>query len=176
MSLNVLTVTARKDILFTLAGTGQQYEAIKKRAKNLPNVVISGWLDEQAIHQLLQKSWAGLVPCKSVENAAPNKVFEYLSAGLPLISSLEGEIAGLIERHQMGLNYHSGDAEGLFTVIQKMASGSDLREEMSANGRLFFNTYGDADKIYSEYADFIEEIAKNQALKMNQPMEQRIDV
>ncbi len=152
--------SGQNDILFTLAGNGQQFETVRSNAKNLPNVILPGWLEENDIHRLLQQAWAGLVPCKSVEHAAPNKVFEYLSAGVPLISSLEGEIAGLIDRYKIGLNYLPGDVDGLFSVVQKMASENSLRENMAINSCNFFDAYGDADNIYSEYADFIEEIAK----------------
>ena len=103
-------------------------------------------------------NWAGIVPCKSVKNAAPNKVFEYLSAGLPLISSLEGEMAILIEHHAIGLNYRPGDVEGLYNCIQRLSANSVLRSKMAANASRFFEEYGDADKIYAEYAEHVEKV------------------
>jgi len=145
----------RRAVCFTLAGTGQQYQEIKERAAKLKNVTLPGWLEEPALNQLLAAAWAGIVPCKSVIDAAPNKVFEYLSAGLPLISSLEGEVAEMIDRHMIGINYRSGDAEDLFNAINKLASQAALREKMSANSHVFFKDHGDAENIYSDFADYI---------------------
>lgn len=146
------------DLLFFLAGTGEQHESLKREAANLPNVLLSGWIAAENIEKLLLVSWAGLVPCKSVANAAPNKIFEYLSAGLPLISSLEGEMAELIDDYTMGLNYRPSDAEGLYNCIQKLSTDAGLRSEMAANASRFFEKYGDADKIYTEYAKHVEKV------------------
>jgi glycosyltransferase involved in cell wall biosynthesis len=151
----------KKDLLFFLAGTGEQYERLKAEATDLPNVLLPGWIEASDIDKALFSSWAGIVPCNSVKNAAPNKVFEYLSAGLPLISSLEGEMAELIDDHAMGLNYRPGDAEGLFNCIQKLSTDSSLRSEMAANASRFFEEYGDADRIYTEYAEHVEKVFKH---------------
>ena len=35
---------------------------------------------------------------------------------------------------------------------------------MATNSRHFFTNHGDADMIYSEYADFIEALAKDKAI------------
>jgi glycosyltransferase involved in cell wall biosynthesis len=152
--------SGNKDVLFFLAGIGEQYEMLKREAGDLPNVLLPGWITSEEIKKLLRASWAGIVPCRSVESAAPNKVFEYLSAGLPIISSLEGEIAGLIERHCIGLNYRSGDVEGIYNCIQTLASNPCLRDRMSSNASQFFKDYGDADKIYEDYVRHIIRLAE----------------
>lgn len=150
----------KRDILFFLAGTGEQYESLKREADDSRNVFLAGWIGAEDIRKLLLASWAGMVPCNSIKNAAPNKVFEYLSAGLPLISSLEGEMAELIERHRIGLSYPPGDAEGFYRCVQILASDSRLRDQMSSNASQFFKEYGDADKIYAEYAEHIERLVE----------------
>ena len=126
----------------------------------MSNVVLPGWISSEEIGMLLAKGYIGLVPCCSTENTLPNKPFEYLSAGLPLISSLEGEMADLIEKHRLGLNYQPGDVAGLCRCIEKISGNPDLREDMSSNGLKFFREYGDADKIYTDYAVHIERLVK----------------
>ena len=99
--------------------------------------------------------------CKNFTYALPNKVFEYLSADLPLISSLQGEIADLIEKNEIGFNYLPGDANGLYQCIEKLATDVSLRHRMSQSARKIFYTYGDADRTYDEYADYIEKLVEN---------------
>ena len=123
-------------------------------------MLLSGWISAEDIRNLLTISWVGMVPCRSVRNAAPNKVFEYLSAGLPLISSLEGEMAELINRYCIGLNYRPGDLGGLYECIDILRKDSDRRNKMSLNASQFFSEFGDADKIYVEYAEHIERLVK----------------
>ncbi|MFC1672283.1 glycosyltransferase, partial [Planctomycetota bacterium] len=150
----------RDDVCFVLAGTGEQEEAIKKQAAGLPSVMLPGWLTKEEIERLLRLGWAGLVACRSIEDTLPNKIFEYLSAALPLVSSLEGEMADLIQQHQLGLNYKPGDASGLFRSVKTLLDQPDLYDKMSHNAERFFENHGDADKIYAEYADHIERTAR----------------
>ena len=156
-----LSVEEIKDIIFYIAGTGEQHDSLKKEAVDLPNVILPGWIDAQGVQNLLHKAWVGIVPCKSVKDTIPNKVFEYLSAGLPIISSLEGEIKHLIDLYRMGLNYRTGDVEGLYRCIKMLAGDTDMRYQMSQAALTFFRQYGDADKIYDDYANHIEKLVEN---------------
>ena len=148
------------DICFVLAGTGEKFDMISKKASGLKNVILPGWIGEREIQVLLNGAHVGLVPCRSVENAIPNKPFEYLSAGLPLISSLEGEMAELADQHGFGLNYLPGDLDGLCQCIERLLSDSVLHDKMSQNAVEFFEKYGDADRIYDEYAEFVERVGE----------------
>lgn len=148
--------SGRTDICFVLAGTGEKSDLISKKVEGLKNVVLPGWIGEKEINALLQMGFAGLVPCRSVENTMPNKPFEYLSSGLPIVNSLEGEMAELIDQHGFGMNYLPGDLDGLSLCIERLADDADLHDEMSKNALDFFEKYGNADKIYDGYSEFIE--------------------
>ncbi|MFC1815635.1 glycosyltransferase [Thermodesulfobacteriota bacterium] len=147
-------------ICFVLAGRGEKYESIRKQVKALPNVVLPGWIGDDEIRNLLQSGWTGLVCCKSVLDAMPNKCFEYLSADLPLISSLEGEMAELIDHYKIGMNYLPGDLEGLCQCIEYLTNDPVRHDEMAKNAYEFFKNFGDADKIYDEYAKHIERLVQ----------------
>lgn len=149
------------DIAFVIVGTGEQFLKIKTKASKLNNVILPGWLETEEIAKVLHSAWAGIVPCNSVKNTIPNKIFEYFSAGLPVISSLEGEIEQIIEKQQLGCNYRSGDAEGLYHAVRKMASDKIQRDRLSSNALNFYNQHGDADKVYSNYAEYIEKIMES---------------
>lgn len=153
--------SGRDDICFVIAGTGEKFDLISKKASELKNVILPGWIGEKEIKALLKMAYAGLVPCRSVENAMPNKPFEYLSAGLPFISSLEGEMAELVNRYQFGMNYLQGDLEGLYLCIERLVTDPAMHDEMSQNATQFFKKYGDADKLYDEYAMHIEKIVEH---------------
>lgn len=154
--------SGKTDICFVLAGTGEKFDLISLKAAGLQNVVLPGWIGEKEINVLLKIGYAGLLSyIKDAPQGLPNKPFEYLSAGLPLINSLEGEMADLIDQHGFGLNYLPGDLEGLCACIERFVSDSYLHNEMSRNASQFFNKYGDADKIYDEYVTHIEKIIKH---------------
>jgi len=153
--------SGRSDICFVFAGAGEKSDLISQKAAGLHNVVLPGWIGTDEINALLKMAYVGLVPCRSVENTMPNKPFEYLSTGLPLISSLEGEMAELIDQHGFGLNYLPGDLDGLCQCVESLADDAKLHDEMSINALNFFEKHADADKIYEEYAEFIERVAED---------------
>jgi glycosyltransferase involved in cell wall biosynthesis len=152
----------RTDICFVLAGTGENSDLINKKAEGLPNVVLPGWIGENEINFLLGMGFAGLLSyIKNAPQGLPNKPFEYLSVGLPLINSLEGEMVELIDQHGFGLNYLPGDLDGLCNSIELLADGVTLHEEMSKKALNFFEKYGDADTIYDEYVGHIEGLVEH---------------
>jgi glycosyltransferase involved in cell wall biosynthesis len=160
--------SGRTDICFVLAGTGEKFDLISKKAEGLKNVVLPGWIGEKEINALLQMGFAGLLSyVKDAPQGLPNKPFEYLSTGLPLVNSLEGETADLTDQHGFGMNYLPGDLDGLCLCIERLADDADLHDEMSRNALDFFEKYGDADKIYDEYAGHIEDLieCKDRKLK-----------
>ncbi len=154
----------KDDIMFIIVGTGEQYGKIKYRVSKLRNVILTGWLDKEDLHKVLDSAWAGIVPCNSVKDTIPNKIFEYLSAGLPVISSLEGEIEQLIEKQQIGCNYRPGDVEGLYNAVQYLASDQMHRARLSSNALRFYEKFGDADRVYSGYVEYIENIMASRTI------------
>ena len=154
--------SGRTDVCFILAGTGENFDLINKKAAGLQNVVLPGWIGEKEINVLLKIGYTGLLSyIKDAPQGLPNKPFEYLSAGLPLINSLEGEMVDLIDQCGFGLNYLPGDLDGLCACIERLADDAKLHDEMSKNALKFFERYGDADKIYDEYSSYIEEIVEH---------------
>jgi glycosyltransferase involved in cell wall biosynthesis len=77
----------RSDLHFVIAGTGAQADLVTLAARELPNVTYVGWLSAAETRQLLACSHVGLVPCLSLKDTMPNKVFEYLAAGRPIVAT-----------------------------------------------------------------------------------------
>jgi len=153
----------RKDVRFVLAGTGEQEAELRRRAADLPNTCLPGWISAGEIRALLRTAWAGVIPCRSVAGALPNKVFEYFSAGLPVVSSLEGEMADAISGRRLGLNYHAGDLAGLIRAIRTLLDDEPLRDAMAENAAAYFLEQGDADVIYDAYARHVEDLVASLA-------------
>ncbi|MFC1504985.1 glycosyltransferase family 4 protein [Thermodesulfobacteriota bacterium] len=155
---NHMTYIGRHDAMFLIVGTGEKFEKIRRSAATLKNVMLPGWVDADTIQCFLQKAHVGIVPCRSVDDTLPNKPFEYMSAGLPLISSLEGEMTRIVDTHKIGLNYAPGDAISLIQCIEYLLDNNKLRDEMAQNARNYFNHHGCAEIIYSKYANHLENI------------------
>jgi glycosyltransferase involved in cell wall biosynthesis len=159
----ILTEVAKRlshlKIHFILGGDGTSFPQVKKASENLKNVTLTGWLSEEEISYLLSFSHLGVVPTSWKIEAFPNKVFTYFSGGLPIISSVEGGLKELIKKYNIGLYYPPNDLDLLVECIKKLYEDRSLYEKMSRNAKEIFNKFLEAEKIYNEYAEYVEEIA-----------------
>jgi glycosyltransferase involved in cell wall biosynthesis len=152
---------ARTDIHFVLAGQGDQMPALRRRAARLPNVTMTGWLDQRALTELIQAAAVGLCAyAPHALQALPYKPFEYMAAGLPQISSLTGELADLLRVQGVGRQYDAGSAASLAGAIVAIVDEPAVRQRMSEAARQLFTRRFEARTIYSEMANFVESVAK----------------
>jgi glycosyltransferase involved in cell wall biosynthesis len=137
---------------------------LRRLAAGLDNVVFTGWLDETALRTLMSLSTIGL--CAYADDAPqslPNKPFEYMSAGLPQISSLRGDLESLLTRHEIGLQYQAGDAASLQPQVLRLVDSPDLRRAMASRATALFRDEFDATRIYPRFAAHLEQAAEARA-------------
>lgn len=151
----------RNDIQFVLSGSGENEAAIRAQAQGLENLVFTGWIDAAQIAYLMGVARVGLAAYASgAPQGLPNKVFEYLSCGIPLLSSLEGETAALIERYGCGVTYRAADARDLYLKLGQMLGNPQALEEMSRKGKALFDRAYCADVVYPQLVRFLEDTAQ----------------
>lgn len=150
------------NIKFVLAGDGELFDSIRKRAMDLGNVIFPGWLDQHDISLLLRISNVGTCPTGQVggdREFFPNKVFSYLAEGLPILSAFGGELREVLDRCQVGHTYRGLD--DLVRFIRHLSSDPDYYQKFSANARKLFNEQYNAAQIYSRYAMHVENVVRN---------------
>lgn len=150
----------RNDVQFVLSGAGERERTWRRQAEGLGNVVFTGWMGREELAYLASIARAGLGAYRRGANMSlPNKVFEYMSAELPVLLSLEGETLSLVRQNETGLAYPAGDAGALAALIRRLADDVGLRETLSRNaGRLYRERFS-PQVIYNQYADALEEAA-----------------
>jgi len=148
----------REDIHFVLAGTGEKFDKVLRESTR--NVTLTGWLNEDEMTHLLSVSHVGLVPCWHMQDAVTTKPMQYLARGLPLLSSLRGEMEAIIDENEIGLSYPPGDISSFHSAILRFADDPMMREKYSSNALKIFHEKFDADAIYPAYIDHIESVVK----------------
>jgi len=145
---------------FVLAGDGDQAAALRARAARLDNVVFAGWLNEPSIRALLGLSAAGLAPyCVGASMSLPNKPYEYMAAGLPLVSSLPGELEKLLADERIGLHYRADSVEQLAEMVTWLAKHPAERTAMGERARRLFDQRFRADVVYPALVSHLEAVA-----------------
>ena len=132
------------DLQWILIGSGQRSEwlAEQVRARNLTHVHLPGRFPAEAMPAILAQASAllvSLVPEPSLALTVPSKVQTYLAAGKPIVASLDGEGARVVEEATAGLTAPAGDAPALAAAIRALhAMPQAVRDQMGANGRRFY--------------------------------------
>lgn len=149
------------DIHFVIAGDGELYDVVRSKVRDsgLRNVSLPGWLDQGEVGALLKHSGVGICPATQDRDAFPNKVFAYLSAGLPIITSYQGELKEAIQKYEIGCWCRPHDAAALSDCITKLYGDKDLHRKLSLNAQGVYRELFDAGKIYLDYAEHIERVA-----------------
>ncbi|HPP51383.1 MAG TPA: glycosyltransferase family 4 protein [Thermoguttaceae bacterium] len=150
-------------VRWILCGGGDALERLRYRAKALRSVFLPGWVDGIQIQSLMKRADVGLAPYPQTPNfygAFPNKIGEYLSGGLPILSTLIGGVDELLERYQCGWNYEPTNVGGLASLVKQIIHQRDELSRMSMRAKKLFADYFDAEKIYPAYVEYIEEAAK----------------
>jgi len=146
-------------VIFVLIGNGAQIPTLRKLSSGLKNVVLTGWLDKTSIDEILKASSVGLAPYSSGRLITlPNKPFEYMAAGLPVLSSLEGELKAIIEQESIGLQYNADDPIDLKDKIMWFFSHPEEMKAMGKRAKALFEKKYNADIVYVDLVKHLEKI------------------
>ena len=121
----------------TICGSGDDLEYYK--AKSSDNVSYMGFLDKRNFSKVISRSDVGIIPLNNrfdFTTQLVNKSIEYLSFGLPILSSLDGELKKFILQNKIGFHY-SSDKE-LVSQIKKLESDKHLLDNFSKNAAQVF--------------------------------------
>jgi len=161
LAAKMKSVDGRK-LRFVFAGSGGSLERFKNLNSKLgAGALFPGWVNQAQIQALMQESAAGLAPySKGVAMELPNKVFEYLSGSLPVISSLSGEFQQIVEERGIGANYEPDSVEGLEGAIRRVLEHPSNHSEMKYRAGEFFNNHYEQDKVLSDWESHLEMIVR----------------
>ena len=147
-------------VQFVLVGNGKQTSFLQAQSKRLNNIVLAGWCEKMQVDKILSVSSIGLMPYISkAPQTLPNKPFEYMAAGLPLLSSLNGELKNIIEQESIGLQYNADDPKDLKDKIMWFLSHPDETKAMGQRAKALFEKKYRFDIVYADLVKHLEKIA-----------------
>lgn len=154
----------KQPIQFVVAGNGDQATQLKNQMGGLANVIFPGWIDRAKVKALAELSHAAVVPYRNTDNfmrSIPNKVVDALSLRLPILSSLEGEVAKLVSSSRIGLSYDSARQQDLYDCISYLIENPNVRDTMANNARAIYDETFSYDRVYSALVHHLENLVTN---------------
>lgn len=123
------------DAVLLIAGRGPAEERLRAIAP--PNVRFLGALPAEELPRLYASADIGLAPYSAGSTVAmPLKVFDYLAAGLPIVTSLDGEFPAV--------HYEAGDPASLRRAIRQCFAGKPAAGSFEYDARVLYERYADA--------------------------------
>ena len=134
-----LTVSKMKGVQFDIGGFGTLVPTLKRIEKKMNNVNYMGPIHPDNIPLQTIECDAVLMTLdpSNVNNrlSAPNKLFEAMAAGVPIITCKELLMGQLVEREGIGLTFEWGKWDRLKAVIMKMMFDKTKCAEMGKRAR-----------------------------------------
>jgi phosphatidylinositol alpha-mannosyltransferase len=115
------------DAVLELVGDGRDYDAFRRRAAELglsaPRVVFHGRLPHADAIAVIRRGHVGVVPHHARESwntTISNKQFDYMAAGLAVVSSDAAPAARVVNDTGAGLVFRSGDSHDLAVKLARL--------------------------------------------------------
>jgi glycosyltransferase involved in cell wall biosynthesis len=150
-------------IAILLVGDGKEKSALQQFAseKRLTNVIFLPPVTKSEMPAVLAAADACLAILKPIPLYAtvyPNKVFDYMAAGRPVVLAIDGVIRQLVESAAAGIFTPPGDAQALAETIRQLAGDRQLGREMGLAGRKIVEERFDRRSLADQFAEIIEDL------------------
>jgi len=142
----VLKQRNEKRVKLLFIGDGKEKDRLEARSKaeGLDNCLFLPPIAKMDLAVLLGRIDCGLMVLKNVPafyyGTSPNKFFDYIAAGLPVLNNYPGWLADLIMEHQCGLVTQPDNPEQFADALVYLADHPEERASMAKNGRALAET------------------------------------
>jgi len=156
----ILADRKNKDIVIVLHGDGGRRRKLEEMAhrSKLANVVFSDLVpDKDQIARIV----AGCDVCLTIYRAAkeqtwsPNKMFDALAAGKPVLINVGGWLGETVERNECGLRVDPVRPETLAGALVKLADEPNLCKRMGANARALAEREFDRNRLAAQFEEVL---------------------
>ncbi len=145
-----------RDCRFIFAGSGPLEQLVVEGCRELPETIqFLGRVHFADLPAVLERADIGLMPYLSGSTVEmPAKFFDYISSGLPMITSIKGEVGTILKREGCGALYTAEDPDSLYQAILALMP-SEERSRMRGNALRLAEEYS-ADVQFVRYREFLE--------------------
>lgn len=156
-----------QNIKFLLIGDGSEKSRLQKIAasEQLESIVFHPPISKLALAQITAQLDCGLMFLDNIPafyyGTSPNKFFDYISAGIPVINNYPGWLAEMIHRQQCGCVVPPGDTTRLVNCLIELHTKPALCQHMGQNSRQLAQTQFSRLHLANNFCEFIKQQASH---------------
>lgn len=160
-----LRARGRADIKLILIGDGKCKPALQQRttSENLENVEFLGPVAKTELYKPLQMTDVGLMILANVPafyyGTSPNKFFDYIAAGIPVLNNYPGWLAEIINRENAGIAVPPENPGEFADALSYLADNPEERKNMGSNARRLAEREFDRDRLAEAFVGEFEAIS-----------------
>lgn len=159
----VLKKRGNEKIRITLIGDGKVKPALVKHAQRegLDNCLFLPPMPKMEIAKVTASLDVGLMVLKDVPafyyGTSPNKFFDYISSGLPVVNNYPGWLANMIEENGCGMAVPPRNAEAFADALEALAKDQELCRRMGVAARVLAEREFSREQLATRFCEWVEE-------------------
>ena len=162
---SILKARNKQNIRLVLVGEGASKAALARRIvqENLTNVTILPSMPKLRLVHFLKGVDLCLMTLQNIPafyfGTSPNKFFDYIAAGRPVLTNYPGWVAEMIQCEQCGYAVAPNDPIAFADALERAATASDL-QQMAARSLALAKRDFNTDTISAKFVQIVERTAR----------------
>jgi len=163
----VLKGRDEQNIKLLFIGDGRLKPGLMERAakENLDNCVFCNAVPKTELTKITSAADAGLMILANVPafyyGTSPNKFFDYIASGLPVLNNYPGWLAEIIGKNGCGIAVPPADPEAFAEALVYLRDHSAQRAAMGSRARALAESEFDREKLADQFVSFLEQTQHN---------------
>ncbi len=169
-ALHQLIETARlvkgyKDIVFMLVGDGMEKPQLKKMTEeySLNNVIFVDTQPKEKIPDYINAADVCVAVLKKLDifkTVYPNKIFDYMACGKPIIIGIDGVARELVEKAECGIFAEPENPEKIKDTVLLFYNNKNLRKMYGNRGRKFVEEQMNRKIMAEKYKELLKNVSQ----------------
>lgn len=151
----------RDDIKLVLIGQGKQKPALQIRAQqlNLSNVIFHDPVDKKNLSGLMASADLGMQLLANVPafyyGTSPNKFFDYIAAGLPVLNNYPGWLADYIQQERCGFTVPPDNSTAFADALEQAAEDKVELKKMGERAKQLARTQFNREQLADKWVSWV---------------------
>jgi glycosyltransferase involved in cell wall biosynthesis len=118
------------DFIFYIVGDGDLLQTLQTNHATQKQIIFTGKIPADELRYITEKATVGVNilenKCLNYYYALPNRIFDYMRAGIPIVSTDFPEIRNIVEKYNAGILIKNYEPQELANTIKQAAANTSI--------------------------------------------------